>query len=744
MPEPTLRPGEPLPESVPSLMPLLLNGGYDPATNPPPELPGYPVYNALPGGQGYEGTPWGRTAYINIAYVHDAGAVLRWLATYVETDNEHFSRLYLHDLLASLRRTPGGMQNIARFARLDAPAGAQSFRLVADQLDLGGGQLLDIETEIATVPARVRRTFTTPAIEIILALHGLDPDRALRIDPERRHLDIVDHLHGDAPLHRIPLSDGQLMEVNWFSPWATPTPAPDGTLGALDEDAFEERMSEETPLAQQALARMRQAEGNGLHDPYNPRVSELNVVALGLLARQSAELRELIEPWLRRHFEGRVVLVGPTDPIIQDVGPTPFDPDPVPRVSVHGNALKTILSGRHIHRPPPWALAAITLLLSIAVSELVCHSGRRSRLAKASGVLLLMAYAVAAFAAFTFDIGSPLVTPVTASVATAVVGLGLQLREEEKRRARIKGMFATYLSPELVERMVESGEEPKLGGHTASISMFFSDIQNFSTFSELLPPAELTVLINEYLTPMTRILKSEGAFVDKYIGDAIVAMLNDPVPIRDHAYRACRAAARIQEMQMELREKWARQEGRWPALVSRMRTRIGINTGEATVGNMGSEDRFNYTMMGDNVNLAARCESGAKTAGVYCLVTEATRIESERHGSDIVFRYVDRWKVKGRSQPVSMYEIMGLQGRVSDEALECKSLYEEALRRYFARDFAAAVDLLERAAPLEPFNPARVPESPTAPSIVLLERCRSLLLAPPPEAWDGVFVMKTK
>jgi len=200
----------------------------------------------------------------------------------------------------------------------------------------------------------------------------------------------------------------------------------------------------------------------------------------------------------------------------------------------------------------------------------------------------------------------------------------------------------------------------------------------------------------------------------------------------------------MQEAQARLREKWKSEGDKWPDLVFRMRTRIGLNTGMATVGNMGSVKRFNYTFMGDTVNLAARCESGAKSAGCYTMVGEQTREDAEKAGDGILFRYVDRWQVKGRSQPVAMHEVMGLKGQVTDSVLECKSFYEEALQAYFQQDWDKAEKKLRQSLVLEPFNPEKVPESPTTPSHVLLERVQVLRENPPSRDWDGVFIMKTK
>lgn len=260
----------------------------------------------------------------------------------------------------------------------------------------------------------------------------------------------------------------------------------------------------------------------------------------------------------------------------------------------------------------------------------------------------------------------------------------------------------------------------------------------------MLEPKQLVELMNEYLTAMTDILQEEGGTLDKYIGDAMVAMFNAPVPIEHHAYQACRAAALIQKRQIELREKWAAEGEKWPAIVSQMHTRIGINTGHAVVGNMGSSTRFNYTMMGDNVNLAARCESGAKSAGVYTLVSEETRNQAMASSQDILFRYLDKWQVKGRSQPVNMYEVVGLREDLKEDAFECVRRYEQALKLYFARDWAAAQQAFETAATLEPFQPERDAGVTINPSRLMAKRCAMMLLNPPAEDWDGVYVMTTK
>jgi adenylate cyclase len=290
--------------------------------------------------------------------------------------------------------------------------------------------------------------------------------------------------------------------------------------------------------------------------------------------------------------------------------------------------------------------------------------------------------------------------------------------------------------------MIESGEDPKLGGAVVEITAYFSDIQDFSTFSEQLSPTQLVELMNEYLTVCTDIVTASGGALDKYIGDAVVAMFGAPLALPDHAYRACVATQLVQARLAELRKKWASEGDKWPASVRNMHTRIGLNSGEAVVGNMGSLTRFNYTMMGDNVNLAARMESGAKSYGAATLVTEATKIAAEKHGDRCVFRFLDRIKVKGRSQPVAIYEIVGLKEAISPATLSCIEAFNTAIECYLRQDWVAAVDIFRKSAALEAVRSEAADE--LTPSAVFLKRCEIMKINPPGKNWDGVYEMRTK
>ena len=332
----------------------------------------------------------------------------------------------------------------------------------------------------------------------------------------------------------------------------------------------------------------------------------------------------------------------------------------------------------------------------------------------------------------------PFVAPLGAGFTAFMCVTLLRLGAEEWQRRRIKSLFRAYVSPELVNQMIDADRDPELGGTEAEITALFSDVEGFSALSEKMPPDQLVSLMNEYLGAMTEVLHLEGGTLDKYIGDAIVTMFGMPLPVSDHAARACHAALRMQERHAQLRERWA-SSTRWPDEVVRMRTRIGLNTGPAVIGNMGSEVRFNYTMMGDNVNLAARCESGAKSYGVYTMVTATTLNEALKTLPDLFYRKLDRIVVKGRSTPVEIYELWD-QTVDHERAAACKLAYEQALEMYFAGDWVAALERFRQAESHEPLAAV----GSTSPSAVLAGRCQQFIRDGGPSDWCGVYSMQTK
>lgn len=447
-------------------------------------------------------------------------------------------------------------------------------------------------------------------------------------------------------------------------------------------------------------------------------------------------------------FKDSIVLIGPEEATFQDLAPTPFDQSPVPKVSVHGNLIKTLTHQEYLHRLPIKADHFATFGVCLVMALLAVYQGKRASIVQAAGIVLLIAYVFLGFETFAqTHVIWPITVPACAGLSTSFIGLAVMVVIEQKAKGRLKGMFGSYVSSDLVEEMVASGKEPSLGGEETKITAFFSDVQAFSSFSELLTPTGLVDLMNEYLTEMTNILQEERGTLDKYIGDAIVAMYGAPIPMEDHAYQAVRTSILMQQRQIALREKWVPEVEKWGkchGLVTQMQTRIGCNTGTATVGNMGALDRFNYTMMGDMVNLAARCESGAKAYGAYIMVTEETKLASEKTKDDIAFRYLDRIVVKGRSQPVAMYEPTGFMSELTQETQDCLDCFQQGIDKYLLQDWDGALSLFERAKGMEPNKPGVTPGVKDNPSMILIDRCNIMRENPPGDGWDGVYVMTTK
>lgn len=444
-------------------------------------------------------------------------------------------------------------------------------------------------------------------------------------------------------------------------------------------------------------------------------------------------------------LEGSILVIGQTAAGLTDLGPTPLK-GRSPLVRVQANVVDNILKDDYLTIPPLWPFILGSLFLMWVT--LVALKDRPLYLSVGIPALIVAVYVAITFWVFArFSIQFPLVWPVIGFIGVHMGAYYLHWRKEADQKKRITGMFGTYLSPELVSQMVDSGDEPKLGGEDVNITAFFSDVQSFSSFSEKLTPQQLVDLMNEYLTAMTKILMENKCYVDKYIGDAIVGIFNAPVEVQGHALKGCISCMLQHKKLEELRQKWRSEGDKWPPIVHNMQARIGMNTGQATVGNMGSENRFNYTMMGDTVNLAARCESGAKAYGVYTMITGETKEAAEAEGDDCVFRYLDKIIVKGRSVPAEMYEVVCLREDLNDETERCLKRYDEAMKLYLSQQWDAAYEAFCESAKLEPNRKELNPSSPTTPSDVMSKRALDMKANPPVapgETWDGVYVMTTK
>jgi class 3 adenylate cyclase len=340
-----------------------------------------------------------------------------------------------------------------------------------------------------------------------------------------------------------------------------------------------------------------------------------------------------------------------------------------------------------------------------------------------SFLALTLLWTAGATAAFAKALALPLFEPVLAGLVALVLTIGFRLAVTDKDKRFLRRSFAQYLAPAIIEKMVTSRKLPALGGEMRSVTVFFSDVTGFSSYSEMMKPADLVALMNDYLSAMTDIIEEHGAFVDKYMGDAIVAVFGAPVEGTDHAVDAVRAALRCCARLDELNRHAAASNGRILA------HRIGLNSGQALLGNIGSRRRFNYTAIGDAVNLASRIEGANKYFGTSVLASAATMALT---GTSFAWREIDEVRVQGRVQPVVILEPLAEIGRETALQSAHAQAYAQGLARWRARDFAGAARSFASAAEAD------------LPSALFLERANNMSLSPPGEDWEPINTLEGK
>ncbi len=440
---------------------------------------------------------------------------------------------------------------------------------------------------------------------------------------------------------------------------------------------------------------------------------------------------------MRALFDGHIVFLGTGAPGLRDLVATPLGSS-TPGVLVHAEAVGQVLSGTYLWRPD-WAsgLEFLAMIVSGAVLVLLLPQIGAAWCAVIGATLIAANVGGSwyAFAAHRF-----LLDPVYPVLGTALVYLGvtgsLFLTVERERRF-VREAFSRYLAPQLVDRLADSPDQLTLGGEDREITVLFSDIRGFTSISEGLSPQELTRLLNNYLTPMTDTLLGRGATIDKYIGDAIMAFWNAPLTIDDHARTGVEAA-----LEMLRRLKVLNQAGGLQASADKARTLsigIGINTGTCCVGNLGSEQRFSYSALGDAVNLASRIEGLTKQYKLPILIGERT---ADLAG-ELALAEIDRIRVVGKAQPARIFALLGdaaLAG--SPEFAAWRQAHGAALAAYRSRRWHEALNLVDAAQASLPADGTDVDMSGFYD--VYRERIRGFEQSPPDAAWDGVFEAREK
>jgi len=464
------------------------------------------------------------------------------------------------------------------------------------------------------------------------------------------------------------------------------------------------------PLDELAQGMIRYHQPQGTYRSYRAAA----VIQSELLLREGkAPLVSLDE------FRGAYVFFGFSAPGLFDLRPSPLS-GVYSGVEIHAQALGNMLAGDFLREVPLPLSMLLASILALAAA-LACALGASTGAALAAVAIFAPLPVLVACGAYAAGHVLPLMLLETATGLALGVSVLLGYATEGRQKRFIKSAFRQYLSPVVIEQLLRQPERMKLGGERRTLSIFFSDLQGFTSLSENLSPEELTQFLNEYLTAMSDIIMGEGGTVDKYEGDAIIAFWNAPLDQPDHADRALRAALRCQDRLSELRPSFRERIG------SDLFMRIGLNTGPAVVGNMGSHSRFDYTMLGDAVNLAARLEGINKQFGTYTLVSQAVL---EATSGIFAARELGRIVVLGRREAVRVFEPMWIKEREARSAELDR--FATALKHYYAGELDAALSGFEAMAERDPAAAAYV------------RQCQILLQNPPGPDWTGAWVMTAK
>ena len=463
-----------------------------------------------------------------------------------------------------------------------------------------------------------------------------------------------------------------------------------------------------------------------------------------------ADLRACVErddtEFFRREFADRIVIFGtllgsedqkitskrfatgldgPRAPrcALPPVQPSPgqFKRSSIAGVYIHATAVQNLMARDALVEPGRLA----STLIAIAFAVLAALAARM--LAPGAAALVFLGLfaiwtSVATFA-FTKALALPLSEPFLAGLSSMIAIVAYRLGVTDKGERLLRKSFALYLAPQVIEKMLASNKQPVLGGETREVTVFFSDLEGFSAISEKMTPADLVAFMNEYLSAMTEIIESKGGYVDKYIGDSIVAVFGAPADDRDHASSAAHAALGCRARLAELNRGSAAFRGHEVA------HRMGLNSGEALVGNIGSRRRFNYSVMGDAVNVASRLEGANKYYGTTIVASEMTVALT---GSKFAWRELDAVRVRGRSGPVKIYELLAETGQETPKQVTSAAAYAEGLAHWRARGFDAAAACFERVAGID------------KPSALFLGRANAFRSNPPSLDWDPVSTLEGK
>ena len=472
--------------------------------------------------------------------------------------------------------------------------------------------------------------------------------------------------------------------------------------------------------------------GNYLINYYKNRVIK-NSYSMSALFESANKIQQGEDTNLKLHpdqFKDKIIIIGCSAVGCQDLKSTPVDAR-MPGPEIHATLISNILQGNHIKNTPV-LLHYFLVLFFILIPVSVILFSRFQYVKIGLPVLLSLLIGGVSIALFHyFNFLLPFLSYIVIGFVSVGFSFGYQSIIEGKEKRKYSKILGNLVDPQIVKEALNDLESLRAGSE-ALITPFFSDIAGFTSISEKLLPVELGALLNEYLSEMTIILKEHQGTLDKYIGDAIVGIFGAPLPVENHPLKAAQASLAMMQKIVTLRAKWKQEQLYCPEVYD-MHFRIGLNTGMAKVGFMGTKELASYTMMGDTVNLAARLESAAKDYGVSLLISDTTYQVIK---SQMFTRLLDYVRVKGKETGVKIYELISAKGEEDKKIAQATAAYEEGFSQYLHRSWKAAMSALAES--------QNIRETEDKATQLLIERCRWYQKNPPEKDWNGVFVRTHK
>ncbi len=486
-----------------------------------------------------------------------------------------------------------------------------------------------------------------------------------------------------------------------------------GNEMVLSNDTIRKRI----PLDKEGMVRLKYYGGSSVYEKY----------LLLRLIKSQVRIDEGESPYYDPDiFKDKIVMIASDSTELKDLRPNPFNKFNDVGGHYHGTAIDNILKGEFLREfYQPELVIPVLLILAALTSFMTANFNAYWGLILTI-LLILINLSVGVFLYRNFNI-------LTEISATNIVIVGsfmftgiVNYLFEAQQKTFITNAFGQYLSPRVIDALVKDPSKLMLGGEERTMTAFFSDVAGFSDISERLLPQELVSLLNYYLSEMCEIIGKYEGTVDKFEGDAIIAFWGAPIPTDEHALLACKASLEMNRKMVKIREN-LRKEGK-PELYVRM----GLNSGPMVVGNMGSRQRMDFTIMGDSVNIAARLEGANKFYGTYLMISEFTY---EFVKDEVEVKELDLIRVIGKNEPVRVYELLAMKGELPGNLQKGRDLFEEALGLYRKQKFQEAKNMFGKVFEFVPGDP---------PAKIYLKRCADFIKIEPPHDWDGVFQLTSK